>query len=120
MIDKDFEFLVWNAQEGILLNDFTDFLKQLDNVGFNYNFSRIGDRIIVKQTNPSIAQKIKRIFLNKKRLKLKNDQKFIFKKVLEERQKLIEHKINYYSQKRKKQQIINNYPSWIKRALINE
>jgi hypothetical protein len=122
MIDKDFEFLVWNVQEGILLNDFTDFLKQLDNVGFNYNFSRVGDRVIVKQEKPSIVQRLKRFFskTNQKRLKLKQEQKFVFKNILKERQKLINYKKNYYSQKRKEQEIINDYPCWVKRAIINE
>jgi hypothetical protein len=122
MIEKDFEYLVWNAQEGILLNDFTDFLKQLDNVGFNYNFSRVGDRVIVKQEKPSIVQRLKRFFskTNQKRLKLKQEQKFVFKNILKERQKLINYKKNYYSQKRKEQEIINDYPCWVKRAIINE
>jgi hypothetical protein len=122
MIEKDFEFLIWNVQEGILLNDFTDFLKQLDNVGFNYNFSRVGDRVIVKQEKPSIVQRLKRFFskTNQKRLKLKQEQKFVFKNILKERQKLINYKKNYYSQKRKEQEIINDYPCWVKRAIINE
>jgi hypothetical protein len=122
MIEKDFEFLIWNVQEGILLNDFTDFLKQLDNVGFNYNFSRVGDRVIVKQEKPRIVQRLKRFFskTNQKRLKLKQEQKFVFKNILKERQKLINYKKNYYSQKRKEQEIINDYPCWVKRAIINE
>jgi hypothetical protein len=119
MIEKDFEFLIWHAQEGILLKDFTYFLKQLDNTGFNYTFERKGSRIIVKQEKPSLKQKIKRFFSVKKRLKLNKKQKIVFKNMLKERQKLINYKKNYYSQKRAEQQIINNYPCWIKRALIN-
>jgi hypothetical protein len=119
MIEKDFEFLVWNAQEGMKVNDFFDFLKQADGAGYTYSFSRKGNRIILNQEKPNITQRLKRFFSVKKRLKLNKKQKIVFKNILKERQKLINYKKNYYSQKRAEQQIINNYPCWIKRALIN-
>jgi hypothetical protein len=119
MIEKDFEFLIWHAQEGINVKDFVCFLKQLDNTGFNYSFSRKGNRIIAKQEKSNIVQRLKRFFSKNKRLKLNQKQEIVFKKLLKERQNFINFKTKYYSKKIKEQQIINNYPCWVKRALTN-
>ena len=115
MIDKDFEYLIWNAQEAMSVKEFNDFLKQLDKAGYNYYFLRKGSRIIVKQEKPSLIQKLKRFFskTKKKRLKLNREQKFVFKQILKDRQRTINVKKIFYS----KRQIMNNYPDWVKQAL---
>jgi len=118
MIDNDFEFLVWNAQEGISIKEFNDFLKQLDTAGFNYYFLRKGSRIIIQQEKPSFIQKLKRYFskTKKMRLKLKRGQKFVFKQILKDRQRMINVKKRFYTPNQTKQQHAN-YPDWVKQAL---